>query len=698
MGGRSRRRRPPGAVGPATKGAARPKPTGPALSRRWIGVLLLLAATFAGLRGLHLLAEPAQSSALLTERVVVVGVTGRSALTPVDREVLGAHLDDAQVGAVNVRPRYVGDCAAAGWTTLGAGRRAAVGGLCQPRVVDGRLAEWDARLAAAAARRGDARLGTLAASVSGCVAAVGPGAALAAARPDGTLAGYGTVEQLLDGELPTACPTTLVDAGERSDEVIRRLAEQPDLTLVVTGVGPAAGSDDPALQVFYRLGTTFPGWVTSASTRRDGIVTLTDLTRTLIDHDRPDGAAEPAAVDGSPLAVQPATLTLPLVEDHLAAVAALSSEVVAGYLGLGVVGTSLFLLGLVQTLRRRWAVPRLILVFGGVLGAAMMLTGSVPWAGSGAPVLMLGVALAVWSVLLTVATLTLARRLDVPAAVVGAALTVAAFTVDAALGGPMQAGSMLNSRPVFGLRWYGFGNVTFAVYAAAALLLAGYLAHRFLAAGHRRAAVVAVAVVGFGVVVCQGWPTMGTDFGGVVALTPAVAWLLLAVAGVRLTWPRLLAVGGSAVVAIAAISLLDWARGPDRRSHLGGFVQRILDGDAGDVVSRKAVASAETIASGLGAGAIVVGGLLWLLMLRCALPVLRPRFRTLPAVLQATLATAVLGTVLNDGGISVWITATAMVAITVGWFCLDHAVEQGWPRPAPGRELWTWLGPRVRRR
>jgi hypothetical protein len=703
MGGRSRRRRTPAdplgePAHPLVEPVEGPQPAGPPLSRRWIAVLLLLVVVFVGLRGVHLLAEPAQPSALLTERVVVVGVTGRPALTPVDREVLQADLDNIQVGAVNVRARYVGDCAAAGWTTLGAGRRAAVGGLCDPQVVDGRIEDWDARLAAAADRRGDARLGTLAASVSGCVAAIGPGAALAAARPDGTVADYGTVEQLLQEGPPTGCPTILVDAGEQSDAVIRRLAEQPGRTLLVTGVGPAAGSDDPALQVLYRLGTTFPGWVTSASTRRDGVVTLPDLTRTLIEHDRPEGAGVPTTVDGSPLAVRPATLTLPLVEDHLAAVAALSDGVLVGYLVLALLGGALFLLGLVQTLRRRWAVPRLILTFGAILGAAMMLTGSVPWAGSGAPGLMLGVAVVGWSLLLTAAALALASRFDVPAAIAGSALTVAAFTVDAALGGPMQAGSLLNSRPVFGLRWYGFGNVTFAVYATAALLLAGYLAHRFGAAGHRRAAVVAVAVVGFGVVVCQGWPTMGTDFGGVVALTPAVLWLLLAVAGVRVTGPGLLAVGGAAVVAIAAISLLDWARGPDRRSHLGGFVQRILDGDAADVVSRKAVASAETIVSALGVGAVVVGVVLWLLMLRCALPVLRPRFRTLRAVLQAALATAVLGTVLNDGGISVWIAVTGMAAITVGWFCLDHAQREGWPRPAPGRELWTWLGARVRRR
>lgn len=685
------------------RGRARRRPTaeplrGPALSRRWIGALLLLAVAFVGLRGVHLLGDPAQPTALLTDQVVVVGVLGRPALTEVDREVLQARLDDAQVGSVNVRPRYVGDCAAAGWTTLGAGRRAAIGGLCEPRVLDGRVEDWDARLAAAAARRGDARLGTLAASVSGCVAAVGPGAALAAARPDGTLTDYRTVEQFLADGLATACPTTLVDAGQQGDAVVRRLAKDASRTLVVAGIGPAAGSDDPALQVLYRLGTTFPGWVTSASTRREGVVTLTDLTRTLVEHDQPAGSAVPTAVDGSPLAVDPAALTVPLIEDHLAAVTALSDGVVTGYLTLAVVGSALLLLGLVQTLRRRWAAPRLVLTFSSTLGAAMMLTGSVPWASSGAPGLVVSVAVLGWGLLLLATALALARWLDVPTAVAGAALTVAAFTVDAALGAPMQAGSMLNSRPIFGLRWYGFGNVTFAVYATAALVLAGWVAHRFLAGGHRRAAAVAVAVIGLGVVVCEGWPTMGTDFGGVVALTPPVLWLVLVVAGARVTAPRLLAVGASAVVAVAAISVLDWSRGPDRRSHLGGFVQRLLDGDAVDVVSRKAVASAETFVGGFGIGSLLLGVVVWPLVLRCALPVLAARFPTLPAVLHAVLATAVLGTLVNDGGISVWLTATSMVAVTVGLCALDHVIREGWPRPAPGRELWTWLGAGAGRR
>ena len=64
---------------------------------------------------------------------------------------------------------------------------------------DGRVVDWDARRAAAAATRGDAHPGTLAAAVPGCVAAVGAGAALAAARPDGTVAAYATLDEFVAG-------------------------------------------------------------------------------------------------------------------------------------------------------------------------------------------------------------------------------------------------------------------------------------------------------------------------------------------------------------------------------------------------------------------------------------------------------------------------------------------------------------------
>ena len=49
-----------------------------------------------------------QQSAIFTDRVVVVGVTGRTELTPTDRAVLGTHLGDAQTGTVSIRPAMSG--------------------------------------------------------------------------------------------------------------------------------------------------------------------------------------------------------------------------------------------------------------------------------------------------------------------------------------------------------------------------------------------------------------------------------------------------------------------------------------------------------------------------------------------------------------------------------------------------------------
>lgn len=650
---------------------------------RWGLLLLALVAAFTGLRVIAAAQTPPTSTAMVTPQVVVIGVTGRYTLADTDSELLARRAGQAQAGSVVVRPRYVGECAAAGWTTLGAGRRATAGGLCAPAVDGARVSDWPARQAAAAARNGDARLGTLAGTAGVCVAAVGPGAALAAARPDGTLAAYTDLAEFRRAGAVLECPITLVDASTGADPLIAELAARPDLTIIVTGIGPPEGSDDPGLQIVYRLGSTPAGWLTSASTRRTGIVVLTDLTQTLIDFGagRPAGSA---AVDGTPLQVYPASLTSQEVAQHQRAVTALSDAVLWGYLAVGALGAALFVILVLALLRRRAGPAKLILTIGTVIAPAMLLTGSVPWQEAARPGLTVAMVAWAWIGVLTGLTVLVARRFGCPAPIAAAALAVAAFTVDAALGGPMQPGSLLNSRPIFGLRWYGFGNVTFAAYATSGLLLAGYLADRFRRAGRRRAGVVGAAVIGFGVVVCQGWPSMGSDFGGVIALTPPLLWLLFALSGARVGWARLLLAGLAAAAAITLISVLDWRRGPGARSHLGNFVQRVIDGDAYLIVVRKAVASGETILSPAGLLALVAGLGLWVVIFRWAPARLGRDFHAIRPVAVAVLATAVLGTVLNDGGISVWGTATGVFAAAMAWFVVDALGDGAWD-PAGGR-------------
>jgi hypothetical protein len=179
-------------------------------------------------------------------------------------------------------------------------------------------------------------------------------------------------------------------------------------------------------------------------------------------------------------------------------------------------------------------------------------------------------------------------------------------------------------------------------------------------------------MIGFGVVVCEGWPSMGADFGGVLVLTPVLLWLLLVLADIPITWPKLAGAAGSALLLVTAISWLDWRRGPTARTHLGNFFQRILDGDAVNIIIRKAAAATDSILNPLGMGSVVVGVIVWILLFRRLLPPLRTQFTTLHTVAVAALAVAILGTALNDGGITIWYTLTLALTVTVSALLVDH--------------------------
>jgi hypothetical protein len=69
---------------------------------------------------------------------------------------------------------------------------------------------------------------------------------------------------------------------------------------------------------------------------------------------------------------------------------------------------------------------------------------------------------------------------------------------------------------------------------------------------------------------------------------------------------------------------------------------------------------------------VLVGGIIWILLFRRLLPALRTQFTTLHMVAVATLAVAILGTALNDGGITIWYTLTLTFTVTVAALSTDR--------------------------
>ena len=119
-----------------------------------------------------------------------------------------------------------------------------------------------------------------------------------------------------------------------------------------------------------------------------------------------------------------ARITLDVIDAKIDSVAALSD---AARVWLSVPWpdrTVLFVIMVVDVLRGRFLLPKLILTFGGILPAAMMLTGAVPWQNSGSPGLVVSLVVAAWSVTLTALALFVGRLAEVPNIIAAAALAL----------------------------------------------------------------------------------------------------------------------------------------------------------------------------------------------------------------------------------------------------------------------------------
>jgi hypothetical protein len=155
-------------------------------------------------------------------------------------------------------------------------------------------------------------------------------------------------------------------------------------------------------------------------------------------------------------------------------------------------------------------------------------------------------------------------------------------------------------------------------------------------------------------------PGLGSDFGGPPALVPAFAYLALRVGGVRITWRRAIAVLAGTAAVLAVVAAGDWLRPPESRTHLGRFVQTVLDGGGWDVVSRKAAQNLGIVTSApiqllLPFIAVAVGVVL-ASPRRWRLEPLAVAYERSPALRPALASLAVLlvvGFAVNDSGAAI---------------------------------------------
>jgi hypothetical protein len=340
----------------------------------------------------------------------------------------------------------------------------------------------------------------------------------------------------------------------------------------------------------------------SRSTRQDGIVQNTDITPSLMAALGLTGTVPPGTLVGSPIeAVSAGGLTTVLdIGRHAVAIQPLIPPFFLALVFVNLVFYLLVAIGLngwvVARLRTRAPVePRTVLRSLSVAGVsiasipvASYLANAIPWWRTAAPGWALFGLVVVIVALITVLTLLppWGRAATAPIAVV-AGLTMAVLLYDGATGGALQVSALMGAPPTVAGRFYGLNNQAFALLATSSVLVAVVASDPLVKAGRRRAAAAVIAGIGLVVTVVDGMPGLGSDFGGPPALVPAFTIFVLLALGVRITWVRVLAVLAAGAAVVVALSLLDWLRPESQRTHLGRFIDTVLDGGLWDVITRK---------------------------------------------------------------------------------------------------------------
>ncbi len=610
-----------------------------------VAALLGLLFTLLGASGAYAASRPASPAATTPHGSVVVIGTGGITWSDVSEArtpALWSFLRDGSSAAMTIRSVFTNTCPVDGWLGLGSGARAAgpgPGGAatraqnqpCAPiaRTVDGQVQGWDTYLRINAGNHFDSHLGLVgdeATAAGTCVEAIGPGAALAAATGKGAVAHYAQYAAAsLTADL-ASCPVTLVDVGSVRDatdvapgEVAPTASKADQVAAVDAKIAEVAAAaphgatvivaslSDAGMTERLRLaaakGPAYgPGTLASPSTRQPGLIQLQDVTVTALSL---TGLPVPDALGGAVLGRNAATSSsVELARDRLRGLVdydQASHEVhslVPPFFN-GVVYVQLVIYALValfwrgkigseRTRLRSLRLTRVVAVVAASIPAATFLANLLPWWRFASPMLAIVGSVALFVALIASVALLgpWGCRLFGPMVVV-TATTVVVLGVDVMTGSRLQLSSLMGLQPVIGGRYYGLGNVEFSLFATSALLLATVAANRFVLAGRPRTAAAAAAVIGGVAIVVDGAPMWGADGGGPPALGPATVYLVLTLLGIAITWRRAAVLVVATVAAFLLVSVLDWLRPEDSRSHLGRFFQSIIDGGAMDIIIRK---------------------------------------------------------------------------------------------------------------
>jgi hypothetical protein len=245
------------------------------------------------------------------------------------------------------------------------------------------------------------------------------------------------------------------------------------------------------------------------------------------------------------------------------------------------------------------------------------------------------------------------------------------------VGAPLQLDTVFGYSPTVAGRFTGYGNLAFGMLAAAAVLVASGLCGVAVLRA-RRGPTRLAAVLLLVVVVVDGFPSWGSDVGGVLALVPATFVLVLLLAGHRIDLRRAVLAATATLGVLAAFAAVDLSRPEASRTHLGRLAARLVSDDGGfaTILQRKLEANVHILTSSVWTWVMPFAILFLAFLLRQRPGRLRNVEDRIPGLRSGLVAATVagaLGFALNDSGIAVPAVMLAVVLPYLTYLVLETA-------------------------
>lgn len=367
-------------------------------------------------------------------------------------------------------------------------------------------------------------------------------------------------------------------------EVLKHFHPDHDLLIVFTPTVSLKQHYEMGFLVAYGADITPGALLTTPTTRRVGLVTLTDIAPTLLRFFNIDAKAP---MTGRPMKCIPSLKsavehTLQLIRktsitDGFLRRAGLTSMCALEIIAMLLIMTAAMLAESALPILKRCA--QYAAISGGIAATILLFVPLAYMCGYAVLPFELSPTLLLILMWCTAIISALMLRALLPSALmfvtIACGLTALVQFLDAIYGAPLALSSILGYSPYYGGRFYGLGNVTMAVMLGSSLMLA-------CTAGvfTRCAFVNALSWLGIGTLtlIAIGHPAIGANMGGALTTLPAFIAGYIALRGWKPRWWYIVAVICAIALLLSIIIAIDLARGAGGASHFGRFALLIAEG------------------------------------------------------------------------------------------------------------------------